>query len=268
MGALEAKKIHVGYSQHLIIEDLSITIPAQKITTIIGPNGCGKSTLIKTLARILKTKAGTVYLDGKEIHNLDTREVARKMAVLPQTAQAPGGLTVFELVSYGRFPHRSSMGMLKAEDYDYIHWAIEVTGLGDLKDRSISALSGGQRQRVWIAVALAQGTDILVLDEPTTYLDLAHQLEILLLLERLNKAENRTIVMVLHDLNHASRFSDYLIAMKDDKVIKEGTPSDVMTCEVLREVFNIDAQLAPCPFSAHPICFSYQLCKDVEYVYR
>jgi iron complex transport system ATP-binding protein len=262
--ALEAREIGVGYANRLIIEDLSISIPKQEITTIIGPNGCGKSTLIKTIARILKARNGTVYLDGKAIHDMDTREVAKRMAIVPQTAQAPEGLTVFELVSYGRFPYRKAMGSLTKKDYEHIHWAIEVTGLAELKDQATSTLSGGQRQRVWIAMALAQGTDVLVLDEPTTYLDLAHQLEILMLLKRLNKEENRTIVMVLHDLNHASRFSDYMIAMKDGKVITEGTPGEVMTCENLQRIFQIHANLTLCPYSSHPICLSYQLCENSE----
>nr|WP_078059875.1 MULTISPECIES: ABC transporter ATP-binding protein [Gracilibacillus] len=258
---MDIQDIDVGYANELIIKDLSISIPSHQITTIIGPNGCGKSTLIKTIARILQVKQGAVLLEGEAIHQVDTKEIAKRMAILPQTAEAPGGLTVFELISYGRFPYKKGMGSLSKQDYEYIRWAIEVTGLEEVKERSISALSGGQRQRVWIAMALAQGTDILVLDEPTTYLDLAHQLDILLLLERLNKEEGRTIVMVLHDLNHASRFSHYMIAMKDGRIVKDGTPQEVMTCDNLQRVFQIDAQLTRCPHSANPICLSYQLCQ-------
>ncbi|QGH32849.1 ATP-binding cassette domain-containing protein [Gracilibacillus salitolerans] len=261
MDALDVNKISVGYSNDLIIKDLSVSMPKHKITTIVGPNGCGKSTLLKTIVRVLQAKEGAVFLEGKAIHTLDTKEVAKRMAVLPQTAQAPSGLTVFELVSYGRFPHRKRMGRLSKQDYEYINWALDVTGLNDLRDQPANALSGGQRQRVWIAMALAQGTDILVLDEPTTYLDLAHQLDILLLLQRLNKEEGRTIIMVLHDLNHASRFSDYMIAMRDGQVVTEGTPNEVMTCDYLRTVFQIDAQLISCPHSANPVCLSYQLCE-------
>ncbi|WP_339183784.1 ABC transporter ATP-binding protein [Oceanobacillus sp. FSL W7-1293] len=261
MKAIEINEIDVGYANELIIQDLSISIPANKITTIIGPNGCGKSTLIKTIARILSVKSGAVFLEGEAIHKVDTKEIAKRMAILPQTAEAPGGLTVYELISYGRFPYKKGMGSLRKEDYEYIDWAIEVTGLAEVQERAISALSGGQRQRVWIAMALTQGTDILVLDEPTTYLDLAHQLDILLLLERLNKEEGRTIIMVLHDLNHASRFSHYMIAMRDGEVVTDGTPEDVMTCGNLQQVFQIDAHLARCPHSANPICLSYQLCQ-------
>lgn len=261
MEALKVEQVDIGYSNELIIEDLSVSILENKITTIIGPNGCGKSTLLKAISRILKIKKGAVYLDGKAIHQLETKEVAKKMAILPQSTEAPAGLTVFELVSYGRFPHQKGFGSLKKKDYEYIYWAIDVTGLNEFKDRPIEALSGGQRQRVWIAMALAQDTEILILDEPTTYLDLAHQLDILLLLQRLNVEEGRTIVMVLHDLNHASRFSDYMIAMKDGVLIKEGTPEEVMTCPNLQLVFNIDASIVTCPFSSNPICLSYQLCQ-------
>lgn len=262
MGAFKVEQVAVGYSNMLIIDELSVSIPKGEITTIIGPNGCGKSTLLKAISRILKTKNGSVFLDGKDIHRLGTKEVAKKLAILPQTAESPGGLTVYELVSYGRFPHQKSFVSLKREDYEYINWAIDVTGLNELKDRSIDALSGGQRQRVWIAMALAQDTEILILDEPTTYLDMAHQLDILLLLQKLNREEGRTIVMVLHDLNHASRFSHYLIAMRDGTLITEGVPEEVMTCHHLQKIFHIEASLATCPFSANPICLSYQLCKE------
>lgn len=259
MKALEVNNIEVGYHNHSVIDDLTVSIPKNKITTIIGPNGCGKSTLIKTISRILKANKGTILLDGKAINTLDTREIAKQMAILPQTAESPGGLSVFELVSYGRFPYRKAMGSLSKEDYKYINWAIQVTGLTDFSDRQISDMSGGQRQRVWIAMALAQGTEILVLDEPTTYLDLAHQLDILLLLQKLNKEENRTIIMVLHDLNLASRFSDYMIAMKDGELVTEGTPNSVMTRDYLRTLFNIEADIQLCPHSGNPIFTSYHL---------
>jgi len=262
MAVLTADQVSVGYIDTLIIDGLNVTIPEKKITTIIGPNGCGKSTLLKAISRLLKTRNGTVYLDGKEIHQLPTKEIAKKMAILPQTAEAPAGLTVFELVSYGRFPYKKGFGTLKKEDVDAILWALEVTGLSEMKDRPIDALSGGQRQRAWIAMSLAQDTDILVLDEPTTYLDLAHQLDILLLLKQLNEKEGRTIVMVLHDLNHASRFSDYMIAMKNGKIVTEGTPETVMTRETLEKVFHIQAVMTGCPYSNHPICLSYQLTKQ------
>ncbi|MFD2831326.1 ABC transporter ATP-binding protein [Corticicoccus populi] len=259
MSTIDVSELKVGYSERLIIDGLNVSIPKEKVTTIIGPNGCGKSTFLKTVARVLKKTEGTILLDGKSIETMDTKEIAKQMAILPQTAESPGGLSVFELVSYGRFPYRRAMGSMSKKDYEYINWAIEVTGLEAFKDRQISELSGGQRQRVWIAMSLAQDTDVLILDEPTTYLDLAHQLDILLLLQKLNIEEHRTIIMVLHDLNHASRFSDYMIAMKDGRLVMDGTPKDVMTVQNLRSVFNIEADLMDCPYSSNPIYLSYHL---------
>lgn len=259
MSTIDVSELKVGYSERLIIDGLNVSIPKGKVTTIIGPNGCGKSTFLKTVARVLKKTEGTILLDGKSIETMDTKEIAKQMAILPQTAESPGGLSVFELVSYGRFPYRRAMGSMSKKDYEYINWAIEVTGLEAFKDRQISELSGGQRQRVWIAMSLAQDTDVLILDEPTTYLDLAHQLDILLLLQKLNIEEHRTIIMVLHDLNHASRFSDYMIAMKDGRLVMDGTPKDVMTVQNLRSVFNIEADLMDCPYSSNPIYLSYHL---------
>lgn len=264
MNAIDIKDVKVGYTKRVVIDELSVTIPQNKITTIIGPNGCGKSTLIKTVARILKAEEGAIYLDGTSIQKMDTREIAKQMAILPQSADSPAGLSVFELVSYGRFPYRRRMGSMSAEDYEYINWAIDVTGLRSFRDRPISEMSGGQRQRVWIAMSLAQGTEILVLDEPTTYLDLAHQLDVLMLLEKLNRVEKRTIVMVLHDLNHASRFSDYMIAMREGEIITDGPPEEVMTKDNLRDIFNIEADLTSCPYSGNPVYLSYHLSDSDE----
>ncbi|SEN91120.1 iron complex transport system ATP-binding protein [Amphibacillus marinus] len=254
---ISVEDVKVGYDDQLIIDSLSITIPKGQITTIIGPNGCGKSTLLKSIARILKTSGGSIYLDGKSISQTPTKEVAQKMAILPQSAEAPAGLTVRELVTYGRAPHQSRFGRLKQADLEAIDWALAETGLHELEDRAIDALSGGQRQRVWIAMALAQDTEVVILDEPTTYLDMSHQLDILQLLEKLNKNQKKTIVMVLHDLNHASRFSHHLIAMRNGALVTHGVPNDVMTAANLQYVFNINAMLAVCPFSQNPICLSY-----------
>ncbi|MFD2627533.1 ABC transporter ATP-binding protein [Oceanobacillus kapialis] len=254
---IHVEDVQVGYGDALIIDSLNLTIPKGKITTVIGPNGCGKSTLIKTIARILKAQNGAIYLDGKAISRTSTKDIARKMAILPQSAEAPAGLTVRELITYGRFPHQSKFGKQRQEDLDAIDWALEATGLSDLEKRPVEALSGGQRQRVWIAMALAQDTEVVILDEPTTYLDMAHQLDILQLLDKLNREQNKTIVMVLHDLNHASRFSHHLIAMRDGKVIHEGAPHQVMTAPNLQDVFQIQAMLTVCPFSQNPICLSY-----------
>ncbi|WLR47197.1 ABC transporter ATP-binding protein [Halobacillus litoralis] len=259
MVRMSMQDLGIAYGEVKIVEDLNLHIPEGEITTIIGPNGCGKSTILKTMSRLLEPKSGVVYLDGKAIHKESTKEIAKKMAVLPQTPQAPSGLTVYELVSYGRFPHQRGFGKLTDEDRDIIGWALEVTGVQQFSERQIDALSGGQRQKVWIAMALAQGTDLLLLDEPTTYLDLAHQLEVLTLLEKLNKEEGRTIVMVLHDLNHAARFADHLVALNGGKIIKEGTAHEVMTSAVLRRVFNIDAAIVTDPRTHRPALITYDL---------
>jgi len=259
MPELRTKNLTIAYGDLTIVDDLNIAVPTGKITTIIGANGCGKSTILKTMARVLRPQKGTVYLDGKAIHKESTRAVAKKMAVLPQTPEAPGGLTVTELVSYGRFPHQKGFGKLTSDDRKIIQWALSVTGMFEFAHRPVDALSGGQRQRVWISMALAQGTDLLLLDEPTTYLDMAHQLEVLKLLEKLNREEGRTIVMVLHDLNHAARFAHHLIAINKGKVIKRGTPTEVMNAEVLKEVFNIEAEIILDRKTGKPICLSYDL---------
>lgn len=261
MARLYVDDISVSYEERTIINNFSINIPDKKITTIIGANGCGKSTLLKAITRIIPYKTGSVILDGKDILKQDTKMLARKIAILPQTPEGTMGLTVAELVSYGRFPYQNGFGRLTKKDYEVIDWALEVTGTKEFKFRTIDALSGGQRQRVWIAMALAQETDIIFLDEPTTYLDMAHQLEVLELLKKLNEEEERTIIMVLHDLNQAARFADYIIALKRGKVVKAGTSEEVITKEVLREVFNIDAEIVKDPRNNKPICLTYNLLK-------
>lgn len=262
MKALETLNLSISYGDADIVRDLNVSIPKGKITAIIGPNGCGKSTILKTMARIMKAKQGAVLLNGKDIITQSTKEIAKNMAILPQTPEAPSGLTVSELVAYGRFPHQSGFGKLTKKDRQIIEWALKMTGVLPFKDRPIDALSGGQRQRVWIAMALAQETDLLLLDEPTTYLDLAHQLEVLSLLQTLNREENRTIAMVLHDLNHAARFADHLIAVRAGKVICEGSPLEVMTKDVLKQVFHIDAEIVVDPRNGTPVCLTYDLMKD------
>lgn len=262
MSLITTKNLNISYGNIDIVKDLNLNVPEGKITTIIGANGCGKSTILKTLARILKPKSGEIYIDGTEINKQSSKELAKKMAVLPQSPKAPDGLTVEELIAYGRFPHQKGFGTLNKEDYDIVKWALEVTGILEFKDRTIDALSGGQRQRAWIAMALAQETDILLLDEPTTYLDLAHQLEILKLLEELNKKQGRTIVMVIHELNNAARFADHMIGVKKGKVVCEGTPKEVMTNKNLREIFNIDAQIIEEPKSGKPVCITYDTIKE------
>ncbi|WP_433748071.1 ABC transporter ATP-binding protein [Paenibacillus amylolyticus] len=259
MFRLETTKLDIAYEERLIVEDLNIQIPQGKITALVGANGSGKSTILKTMARIMAPKAGNVLLDGKSIHKQSTREVAKQLAILPQNPTAPEGLTVTELVSYGRFPYQKGFGSMRAEDKRMIEWAIEVTGMTEFHDRPIDQLSGGQRQRAWIAMALAQETDILFLDEPTTFLDMAHQLEVLQLLEQLNATANRTIVMVVHDLNHASRYAHHMIGIKKGKAIAHGSPVEVMNSDVLREVFNIEADIVIDPRSGVPLCLPYAL---------
>lgn len=259
MVALNTSHLSIAYGERLIVEDLNINIPKGKITALVGANGSGKSTVLKTMARILQPKGGTVLLNGKSIHKQSTREVAKQLAILPQNPTAPDGLTVYELVSYGRFPHQKGFGSLKSEDRKIVDWAIDATGMNEFADRALEQLSGGQRQRAWIAMALAQETDILFLDEPTTFLDMAHQLEVLQLLEQLNAESSRTIVMVVHDLNHAARYAHHMIAIKKGQAIAGGAPAEVVTSSVLREVFGIEADIVTDPRSGVPLCLPYEL---------
>ncbi|WP_299092834.1 ABC transporter ATP-binding protein [uncultured Metabacillus sp.] len=261
MVRLYTKNVKIGYGERLIVKDLSVEIPDKKITTIIGSNGCGKSTLLKAITRIIPHQSGTIILDGENISKENTKLLAKKMAILPQTPESASGLTVGELVSYGRFPYQKGFGRLTKKDYEVIDWALEVTGTNDFKFRPVDALSGGQRQRVWIAMALAQETDIIFLDEPTTYLDMAHQLEVLELLQKLNIEQERTIVMVLHDLNQAARFADYIIALREGEIVKAGDCEEVMTHDVLKQVFQIDAQIGRDPRTNKPMCITYNLLK-------
>ena len=265
MARLYTDDLNIGYGERLIVKDLNIEIPDKKITTIIGSNGCGKSTLLKAITRIISHQSGAVVLDGENISKESTKILAKKMAILPQTPESASGLTVGELVSYGRFPYQKGFGRLTKKDYEVIDWALEVTGTKDFKFRSVDALSGGQRQRVWIAMALAQETEMIFLDEPTTYLDMAHQLEVLELLQTLNKEQKRTIVMVLHDLNQAARFADYIIALKDGEIVKAGSCEEIITQDVLRKVFQIDAEIGRDPRTNKPMCLTYNLLKGDSY---
>ena len=259
MSVLKADQLTIGYEDKRIVEQLDVEFPSKQITAIVGPNGCGKSTLLKTLARLHKPESGRTYLDGKAIDQMPTKEVARHMAILPQGPDAPNGLSVYDLISYGRTPYQSGFSRLSAHDRDMIDWALDVTGLTGLKDRAVDALSGGQRQRAWIAMSIAQETELLLLDEPTTYLDLAHQLEVLKLLERLNREEGRTVIMVIHDLNQAARFASHLVAMKEGKVVREGSAEEVITEDVLKEVFRIDTSVISDPRTGKPAVVSYDL---------
>ena len=255
---LTGEGISVAYHQNIVIPAMDVQIPGGNMTSIIGPNGCGKSTLLKALSRMTPVREGHVFLDGSQIAKMSTVEVAKKMAILPQGPQAPGGLTVKELVSYGRYPHQRGFGRLKKEDHEAVDWALSITDMEGLAGRDMDALSGGQRQRAWIAMALAQDTPLILLDEPTTYLDMTHQLEVLELLEDLNKKQKKTIAMVLHDLNLAARFSDWMIAMRSGRVLYKGTPEEIMTKKTLADVFSLDASISRHPWTGKPICLSYK----------
>ncbi|WP_286316329.1 ABC transporter ATP-binding protein [Romboutsia ilealis] len=259
MSCISTKNLNISYGNLDIVKDLNLDIPKGKITTIIGSNGCGKSTILKTIARIIQAKSGDIFVNNINIKEQSPKDLAKVMAVLPQSPQAPSGLTVEELIAYGRFPHQKGFGKMRKEDEDIVTWALQSTGIEEFRERPIEALSGGQRQRAWIAMALAQQTEILILDEPTTYLDLAHQLEILKLLEELNKKQGTTIVMVIHELNNAARFADHMIGVKKGKVVCEGTAHEVMTKENLKELFNIDAEIVEDPRNNKPVCLTYDM---------
>ena len=256
---LTGKGISVAYQQNIIIPSMDVEISRGCVTAVIGPNGCGKSTLLKALSRMLPVRSGQVLLDGGMIARMPAAEVAKQMAILPQGPQAPGGLTVAELVAYGRYPHQKGFGRLRKEDYEAIDRALEMTHMEEFAERDIDALAGGQRQRAWIAMALAQDTQVILLDEPTTYLDMAHQLEVLKLLEKLNKTRGKTIALVIHDLNLAARFSDRMIAMRAGKVLHEGTPEEIMTPTVLEEVFSLKACISKDPWTGRPTCVTYEI---------
>ncbi|RYM05011.1 ABC transporter ATP-binding protein [Sporolactobacillus sp. THM7-7] len=263
MEPLYTKSLTIAYGDTVIVDDLNIAIPKRKITALVGANGSGKSTILKTMARIMRPAGGSVFLDGKCIHKQPTKEVAKRLAILPQNPLAPDGLTVRELVSYGRYPHQRGMRAMSRDDKEAVSWAIQVTGLAAFSDRAVDRLSGGQRQRAWIAMTLAQETEWLFLDEPTTYLDMTHQLEVLKLLRKLNREEGRTIVMVVHDLNHATRFADHLIAIKAGHVVSSGAPGEVMTESMLERVFGIKADIISDPRSHVPLCLPYETVRSV-----
>ncbi|MCD9022514.1 ABC transporter ATP-binding protein [Cohnella silvisoli] len=262
MSRLSTNQLSLAYGSRQIVQELNLRVPDGLITALVGANGSGKSTILKSMARILLPVQGGVYLDGKLIHRQPTKEVAKQLAILPQNPSAPEGLTVRELVSFGRYPHQKGFGNLNGEDNRMIEWALQATGMSAFSDRPVDQLSGGQRQRAWIAMALAQGTEVLLLDEPTTFLDMAHQMEVMTLLEKLNRDQQRTIIMVVHDLNHASRYAQHLVALKDGTVLYEGEPTVVMTSRMLREVFNIDADVIPDPRTGAPLCLPYGLAED------
>lgn len=240
---LAARDLTLAYDDVDVTHGLSLEIPAGKITCIVGANACGKSTFLRALARLLKPRLGSVLLDGRNIHALSTKEVATTLGILPQSPVAPEGITVADLVARGRYPHQTWVRQWTSTDEDYVVDALRATGTIDLALRPVDQLSGGQRQRAWIAMALAQGTDLLLLDEPTTYLDLAHQIEILDLLVDLNRRDQRTVVIVLHDLNQAARYGDHLVAMRAGSVAAAGRPEEVITEQIVESVFGLSCRV-------------------------
>ncbi|NLU84764.1 ABC transporter ATP-binding protein [Rhodococcus sp. HNM0569] len=250
---LVADDVTLGYGDRIIIDGLDLSVRTGVITTVIGPNGCGKSTLLRALGRLSKPRGGSVMLDGKAIGSMRTKEVARTLGMLPQSPVAPDGLTVADLVARGRHPHQSWIRQWSSDDEHEVTESLELTGILELADRRIDELSGGQRQRAWISMALAQGTDILLLDEPTTYLDLAHSIEVLDLVDRMHADLGRTVVMVLHDLNLAIRYSDELVVMKEGRVVAAGAPTEVVTAELLLDVFGLEATVIDDPVSDRPL---------------
>lgn len=249
---LAARDVSLGYGDADIIKALNVDIAPGKITSIVGPNGCGKSTLLRSLSRLLRPTCGEILLDGKAIAEIPTKELAKSLGLLSQAPIAPDGIVVADLVGRGRTPHQGLLGRWSAEDYAIVEESLRTTGTYELAERSIDELSGGQRQRVWIAMALAQRTDILLLDEPTTYLDIKHQLEVLDLLTDLNSEHGTTIAMVIHDLNLAARYSEELIAVAEGKVYAQGTPREVITRETVRHVFGVDSIIVDDPVSGLP----------------
>lgn len=250
---LQAADLRVGYGERMIVDGLDLDVVGGTVTCLIGPNGCGKSTLLRALGRLLPARGGAVLLDGKRIDQVPTREVAKVLGMLPQAPQAPEGLTVADLVARGRQPHQAWYRQWSSDDEAAVAEALELTNMDALADRTVDELSGGQRQRAWISMALAQGTDLLLLDEPTTYLDLAHQIDVLDLVQKLHSEMGRTVVMVLHDLNLAARYAEHLVAMKGGRIVVQGTPAEVLTEEVLLEVFGLDARVVADPVSGTPL---------------
>ncbi|EST25067.1 ABC transporter ATP-binding protein [Streptomyces niveus] len=253
IGRLRARELTLAYDDRTVVHDLELAVPDGRVSVIVGPNACGKSTTLRALGRLLKPKSGSVLLDGEELARIPTRKIAQSIGLLPQSPTAPEAITVADLVSRGRQPHQHWWQQWSEEDERAVTEAMARTDVTDLAERSVDELSGGQRQRVWIAMALAQETDLLLLDEPTTFLDIAHQVEVLDLVRRLNHEQGRTVVIVLHDLNQAARYADHLVAMKSGRIVAEGHPREIVTAELVREVFGLESVVVPDPVTGSPL---------------
>lgn len=252
--SISVANLRVGYTpDRPVISDLSLNIPGGQVTTIIGPNGCGKSTLLRAIGRLIPSQGGDVHLGDTDIGSMKRKDIAKTIGVLPQSPISPPGLIVSDLVSRGRHPHQSWIRQWSSSDEEEVNAALEMTDVAELADRSVDSLSGGQRQRVWISMVLAQHTDVLFLDEPTTYLDLAHSIEVLDLVNRLRRDLDRTVIMVLHDLNLAIRYSDNLVVMRDGDLFATGRPEEIITSELLKEVFELDASVIEDPVVGGPL---------------
>ena len=250
---LAARGVTLGYDGHVVATDLDVIVPANSFTAIIGPNACGKSTLLRALSRLLAPTAGTVVLDGRSIAEYSTRDVARRLGLMPQSSVAPAGITVADLVARGRFPHQTWLRQWSQDDERVVLAAMTQAGVADLADQPVDQLSGGQRQRVWLALVLAQETSVLLLDEPTTFLDIAHQIEVLRLCRRLHARGGTTLVAVLHDLNMAFRYADHVVAMKDGRVVTTGTPDEVGTAELVSSIYDVECVCIPDPVTGRPM---------------
>ncbi|WP_203363109.1 ABC transporter ATP-binding protein [Bacillus sp. REN10] len=254
MNSLSTKELSLHYHTHTVIQNLSFSIPAEKITVLVGANGSGKSTLLRSFARLLKPTEGAIFLEEREMQSISTKEIAQRLAILPQGPTAPEGVTIYQLVKQGRYPHQSWFQNWSKEDEALVHQALEATQLLAIKDQPLDALSGGQRQRAWIAMTLAQETPIILLDEPTTYLDVTHQIELLDFLFELNRTHKRTIIMVLHDLNLACRYADHLVAVHEKTVAAQGAPEEIVNAEMVKRIFNLDALIERDPIFGTPLC--------------
>jgi iron complex transport system ATP-binding protein len=261
---LRTEKLQLGYGKQTVINDLDLSVPAGKITSLVGRNGSGKSTLLRAMGRLMSPQRGRIVIDGKAIAEYPTRELAKLLSVLPQAPSAPPALTVRELAQHGRYPYGNFFGITTDRDHRIIDWAIEQTGMLSFANRPLATLSGGQRQRAWIAMALAQDTEIMLLDEPTTFLDVAYQLELMELMRHLNKSVGRTILMVLHDLNQAAQYSDLLVAIKDGSIHSTGPPREVLTEAMVREVFGVDCDVTVDRRTGNPICLPYGLAANAH----